>query len=67
MNQSNFSFEIEQTNNMIVPTNVAQPIRDINFVRLPMKIELYREVAYKNSLKWEVDKQSVRMLPTTLS
>lgn len=30
--QDNFSFEIENTNNMVVPNNIAQPIRDINFV-----------------------------------
>jgi len=53
--QDNFSFEIENTNNMVVPNNIAQPIRDINFVRLPMKIELYKEVSSKIGLQWEVD------------
>ena len=38
---SNFSFEIDQTNNMIVPNNVNQPIKEMNFVRLPDKMELY--------------------------
>lgn len=29
---SNFSFEIDQTNNMVIPNNLEQPMNQLNFV-----------------------------------
>lgn len=34
----NFSIEIDETNNMVVPGNVKEPIKDLNFVSLPTNI-----------------------------
>ena len=60
----NFSIEIDATNNMIVPQNVAGPISNFNFVRLPNRMQLYKEVIDTNQqLKWEVDKSTICMVP----
>ena len=64
-NQNNFSFEIDQTNQMYVPNNVAEPIWDLNFVRLPTKLDLYKEFQGKGGIKWEMDKKTIWILPTT--
>ena len=40
----NFSIEIDATNNMIVPNNVSGPISGFNFVRLPNRMDLHKEV-----------------------
>ena len=34
----NFSMEIDETNNMVVPRNISEPIQDLNFVSLPTNI-----------------------------
>lgn len=52
---SNFSFEIDQTNNMIVPNNANAPIQKMNFVRLPNHMELYKEVGRGKGMHWKVD------------
>lgn len=40
---SDFSFEIDNTNNMIVPKNSNDPIKNKRFVQLPHRVDLYKE------------------------
>ena len=56
---SNFSFEIDETNNMIVPNNVNAPIQHLNFVRLPNHMELYKESGRGKNMQWKVDRDTV--------
>lgn len=59
-----FSFEIDNTNNMIVPKNSGDPIKDKNFVQLPYREDLYKENELSNgNLQWVADTQTIRIFP----
>ena len=59
-----FSFEIDNTNNMIVPKNSDAPIRTKKFVQLPYCEDLYQENELSNgNIQWRADTQTIRIFP----
>lgn len=59
-----FSFEIDNTNNMIVPKNSSLPTKNKKFVQLPQREDLYTEQELSNgNLQWIADTQTIRIFP----
>jgi hypothetical protein len=59
---SDFSFEIDNTNNMIVPKNSNAPIKNKKFVQLPHRVDLYKEQECSDGkVKWVEDTQTIRI------
>jgi hypothetical protein len=59
-----FSFEIDNTNNMIVPKNSSDPIKDKKFVQLPHREDLYHENELSNgNIQWKADINTIRIFP----
>lgn len=57
-----FSFEIDNTNNMIVPKNSKDPIKIKKFVQLPHNEDLYKETERSDGrLQWIADTQTIRI------
>ena len=57
-----FSFEIDNTNNMIVPKNSNDPIKQKKFVQLPYNEDLYKEMENSSGkLQWVADTQTIRI------
>lgn len=62
-NIENFSFEIDNTNNMAVPKNSEFAMKN-KFVQLPYREDLYKELEQSNGqLKWVEDTQTIRIFP----
>lgn len=63
-NINDFSFEIDNTNNMIVPKNSNNPIKNKRFIQLPCREDLYKEKELSNgNLQWIEDTQTIRLYP----
>ena len=63
-NTEDFSFEIDNTNNMIVPNNSSNPIKNKKFIQLPWREDLYKETELSNgNLQWIADTQTIRLYP----
>lgn len=57
-----FSFEIDNMNNMIVPKNSSLPTKNKKFVQLPQRVDLYKENELSNGqLQWIEDRQTIRI------
>lgn len=57
-----FSFEIDNTNNMIVPKNSSDPIKNKRFVQLPYREDLYKENEMSNGkIQWVADTNTIRI------
>lgn len=62
--EDDFSFEIDNTNNMVVPKNSSNPIKDKKFVQLPHREDLYNENELSNgNIQWVADTKTVRIFP----
>ncbi|CAI2374326.1 unnamed protein product [Moneuplotes crassus] len=61
-----FSFEIDNTNNMLVPKNSNAPIKTKNFIQLPNREDLYVEQEGSDgNPQWVADTQTIRIFPTS--
>jgi len=61
---NDFSFEIDNMNNMIVPKNSDAPFKNKNFVQLPNREDLYKEnETSKGKIQWIADTQTVKIFP----
>ena len=58
---NDFSFEIDNMNHLIIPSN--QDKLSKNFVQLPSQNDLYKEISSSRDLKWEVDRNTIRIVP----
>ena len=62
--QDDFSFEIDNTNNMIVPKNSNVPIKTKKFVQLPQREDLYKENELSDGqIQWTADTHTIRIFP----
>lgn len=60
---SDYSFEIDNYNKLIIPKNIEEPLGMRDFVRLPNQEDLYRETMDQDgNLKWIRDQRAVTLV-----